>query len=211
VTLPGCGDFIGIRGDPGANSTAIKRLATFVLVVAIASVPPVFMRWYRAIDTSETRCGYRNLLKPDYSGELADGVKIRREGSEVRLDFTGLTNWSKVCLTSMREDSFEFADRADDPANRPGFHRRVNNTTGSGTTSYQAGISDQGSKDVIEDNYICGLGYPGTDTGGLFAIDVTSTNDPKVKDNTICGSAPVAMASMLTVQRRGATKPAPIQ
>jgi hypothetical protein len=87
----------------------------------------------------------------------------------------------------------------------------VNNTTSSGTTPYQAGISDQGSKDVIEDNYICGLGYPGTDAGGLFAIDVTSTNDPKVKDNTICGSAPVAMASILTLQRRGATKPAPIQ
>jgi hypothetical protein len=102
----------------------MKRLASFVLIVAIASVPPVFMRWYRAIDTSETRCGYLNLLEPDYSGELAGGVKISRAGSEVRLDFTGLTNWSKVCLTAMREDSFEFADRAEDPANRPGFHRR---------------------------------------------------------------------------------------
>jgi hypothetical protein len=32
-----------------------------------------------------------------------------------------------------------------------------------------------------------------------------------VKNNTICGSAPVAMAGILTLQRRGATKPAPIQ
>jgi hypothetical protein len=86
----------------------------------------------------------------------------------------------------------------------------VNNTTGNGTGPYQAGISDQGSQDVIKENYICGLGYPASDTGGLFAIDVTVTNDPKVKDNTICGSTPVAMARLLTAQRRGA-KAAPVQ
>src|SRR5262249_51939317 len=54
----------------------------------------------------------------------------------------------------------------------------VNNTTGNGAGPYQAGVSDQGSQDVIQDNYICGPGYPGTNTGGLFAIDVTATNSP---------------------------------
>ena len=87
----------------------------------------------------------------------------------------------------------------------------VNNTTGNGTGPYQAGIADQGSQDVIQGNYICGSGYPGTNTGGLFAIDVTATNNPTVKDNTICGSAPAAMALMLTAQQQGAAKAAPIQ
>jgi hypothetical protein len=87
----------------------------------------------------------------------------------------------------------------------------VNNTTGNGTGPYQAGIADQGDQDVIKDNFICGPGYPGTDTGGLFAIGVTSTNAPKVKDNTICSSAPVAMAHALAALKRGATKAAPVQ
>jgi hypothetical protein len=91
----------------------------------------------------------------------------------------------------------------------------VNNKTGNGPGQpYQAGISDQGSQDVIEENYICGPGYPATNSGGLFAIDVTATNDPKVKNNTICPTAPVAMASMaslLAVQARGGTKAAPVQ
>jgi hypothetical protein len=72
----------------------------------------------------------------------------------------------------------------------------VTNTTGNGAGPYQAGISDQGSQDVIQDNYICGPGYPGTNSGGLFAIDVTATNDPKVKNNTICSGAPSMAASM---------------
>lgn len=90
----------------------------------------------------------------------------------------------------------------------------VNNTTGNVTGPYQAGISDQGSQDVIEENYICGPGYPGTNTGGLFAIDVTATNDPKVKHNTVCGAGPTmvaSMASILVPQAPGGTKAAPVQ
>ena len=66
----------------------------------------------------------------------------------------------------------------------------VTNTTGNGTGPYQAGVSDQGSQDVIQDNFICGPGYPASDTGGLFAIDVTATNGPIVKNHTICSAAP---------------------
>jgi hypothetical protein len=87
----------------------------------------------------------------------------------------------------------------------------VNNTTGNGTGPYQAGISDQGSQDVIKGNYICGPGYPGTNTGGLFAIDTTATNNPTVKDNTICGSAPAAMALTLAPAQRRPAKAAPVQ
>jgi hypothetical protein len=88
----------------------------------------------------------------------------------------------------------------------------VTNTTGNGTGPYQAGVSDQGSQDVIQDNFICGPGYPATNTGGLFAIDVTATNDPKVKNNTICPAPPVAMASMVRLLAvQAGAKASPIQ
>jgi hypothetical protein len=94
----------------------------------------------------------------------------------------------------------------------PGY-ALVNNASGNGTGPYQAGISDSGSQDVIRSNYICGPGYPATDSGGLFAIDVTFTNDPEVKDNTICGAGPVAMASTLSAQAAAGAgpKPSPFQ
>jgi hypothetical protein len=87
----------------------------------------------------------------------------------------------------------------------------VNNTTGNITGPYQAGISDQGSGDVIQNNYICGPGYPATDNNGLFAIDVTATNNPTVKNNTICGAAPAGMASLLAAPRPGTSKASPVQ
>lgn len=69
------------------------------------------------------------------------------------------------------------------------INNAINNTTGNGPSQgYQAGISDQGDFDVIKENDICGLGYtpPGTPAAALFAIDVTATNNPKVKHNTTC-------------------------
>lgn len=74
------------------------------------------------------------------------------------------------------------------------LNNAINNTTGNGPTQgYQAGISDQGDFDVIANNYICGLGYtpPGTAAAALFTIDVTSTNNPEVKNNSFC-SGPFA-------------------
>jgi hypothetical protein len=67
----------------------------------------------------------------------------------------------------------------------------INNKTGNGATQgYQAGISDQGDFDTIQNNDICGLGYqgPGDASAALFAIDVTSTNNPVVRHNSICGT-----------------------
>lgn len=65
----------------------------------------------------------------------------------------------------------------------------INNATGAGPTQgYQAGIADQGNMDAIQNNDICGLGYqpPGTAAAVLFDIDVTATNNAKVKNNTTC-------------------------
>lgn len=78
----------------------------------------------------------------------------------------------------------------------------INNTTGNGPTmGYQAGISDQGDFDVIQNNDICGLGYkpPGPPSAAVFDIDVTATNNPRVRNNTSCagphdGNAPAAKA-----------------
>jgi hypothetical protein len=69
----------------------------------------------------------------------------------------------------------------------------INNTTGNGPTQgFQAGIADQGDMDVIRDNIVCGLGYtpPGTAAAALFAIDVTTTNNPIVQNNFDCTARP---------------------
>lgn len=64
----------------------------------------------------------------------------------------------------------------------------VNNTSGYGPNAgYQAGVSDQGDDDTIENNGICGLGYtPVTPPPYLYYIDVTATNNPIVSGNTSC-------------------------
>lgn len=64
----------------------------------------------------------------------------------------------------------------------------VNNTSGDGPNAgYQAGVSDQGDNDTIENNGICGLGYtPVTPPPYLYFIDVTATNNPVVSGNTSC-------------------------
>jgi Right handed beta helix region len=69
----------------------------------------------------------------------------------------------------------------------------VNNTTGNGPSQgYQAGIADQGDMDVLRDNVICGPGYtpPGTAAAALFAVDVSATNNPVVRNNVNCVGRP---------------------
>jgi len=93
----------------------------------------------------------------------------------------------------------------------------INNTTGNGSTQgYQAGILDQGDYDVIQNNYICGLGYapPGNGAAALFAIDVTATNNVKVQNNTICQGAPqmtAGIANFMAAAATQAAKAAPVQ
>jgi len=64
----------------------------------------------------------------------------------------------------------------------------VNNTTGAGTGGYQAGISDQGDFDKMNNNSICGLGYTPVSTPPpyLYFIDITATNNPTATGNVSC-------------------------
>ena len=129
---------------------------------------------------------------------------------------TGLGNDVGIWLTNLDAScNAVFQSTRNTAQNNSLVDNAVNNTTGNVTGPYQAGISDQGSQDVIQNNYICGPGYPGSDTGGLFAIDVTATHDPKVKNNTICSAAPVAMASTMSLlaaaQVHAGAKPSPAQ
>jgi hypothetical protein len=73
----------------------------------------------------------------------------------------------------------------------------VTNTSGAGAgAGYQAGISDQGDKDQIVKNDICGVGYtPVTPPPYLFSIDVTATNSPTVTGNTFCGTGPAPVST----------------
>ena len=65
----------------------------------------------------------------------------------------------------------------------------VNNISGASPNpgGYQAGISDQGDYDTMNNNSICGLGYTYvTPPPYLYLIDVSNTNNPTVTNNTSC-------------------------
>ena len=66
----------------------------------------------------------------------------------------------------------------------------VNNTTGAypNPGGYQAGISDQGDFDKMNNNSICGLGYTPVTTPPpyLYFIDITATNNPTATGNVSC-------------------------
>ena len=69
------------------------------------------------------------------------------------------------------------------------INNEITNTTGNGAKGYQAGITDNGNGDTIQNNDTCGPGYtpPGPPTADVFAIDTTLTTNAKVKNNTVCG------------------------
>jgi Right handed beta helix region len=84
----------------------------------------------------------------------------------------------------------------------------VNNTTGAAPNpgGYQAGISDQGDLDKMNNNSICGLGYTAvTPPPYLYLIDITNTNSPTATGNTSCldGSpiTPSLTAAALHIKR----------
>lgn len=94
----------------------------------------------------------------------------------------------------------------------------LNNKSGNGPgQGYQAGVSDAGTNDTIQNNFICGPGYepPGTAAVAVFAIDATPgyANNPKIQNNTICPSPPAmaALAAPLTLKPTTASKAAPVQ
>ena len=61
----------------------------------------------------------------------------------------------------------------------------VSNASGNAACDgpYQAGISDQGNNDKLINNKISGFGYDPQSGPGIFAIDQTATNHPKVHAN----------------------------
>jgi hypothetical protein len=92
----------------------------------------------------------------------------------------------------------------------------VTNTTGAqvGNTydGYQAGVSDQGSRDRIIDNRICGSGYtPVTPPPPfLYVVDISNTYNPTVVNNYCPAVATSSIASRSTQnlgpERIGASK-----
>jgi len=63
----------------------------------------------------------------------------------------------------------------------------LNNTTGDGPTQgYQAGISDQGDHDKMNNNHLSGAGYnPANSSASIavFSVDTTATNNARVHHN----------------------------
>jgi hypothetical protein len=80
-----------------------RRIRNFLIILAIAALPGTCVYKYRTADVAERRCGIGNLFRWDYSAELVD-VRFSVDGSDVRVDFTGLKRWKKVCLVEMYEE-----------------------------------------------------------------------------------------------------------
>ncbi len=79
----------------------------------------------------------------------------------------------------------------------------VNNISGAypNAGGYQAGISDQGDFDKMNNNSICGLGYTTvTPPPYLYTIDITNTNNPTDTGNTSClDGSPITSSSGTSV------------
>jgi hypothetical protein len=131
---------------------------------------------------------------------------------------TGLGNDVGVWFSNLDSSCNALSTVTGDTAqNNVLVNNAINNTTGNGPSQgYQAGISDQGDYDVIQNNTICGSGYapPGNGTAALFTIDVTATNNVKVQNNTICQAAPqmaAGLANGMAAALTQAAKAAPVQ
>jgi hypothetical protein len=81
-----------------------RCIRNILAVLAIAALPGTCAYKHRVADQSERRCGIVNLFKWDYSSELFDDVRFSVDGPDVRVDFTGLKGWNKVCLVEMYEE-----------------------------------------------------------------------------------------------------------
>src|SRR5579859_1585249 len=130
-----------------------------------------------------------------YGGALTIGTKIT--GNQVIGNDIGiwLSNLDGVtCIPTLTPTNIL-------TSNNISTNDAINNTTGTGTDGYQAGVADQGDGDKITNNSICGLGYTPVNTPPpyLYFIDVTATNNPTVSGNTSCldGSSVSAAVSAL--------------
>ena len=95
------------------------RVAYALTILVIAALPAACAYKFRTADEAERRCGtVANIFRWDYSSELAEGVRFNADESNIRLDFTRLKNWKKVCLVSMYEDMINGSGherRSDEP------------------------------------------------------------------------------------------------
>jgi hypothetical protein len=132
-----------------------------------------------------------------YSGPLTKNIVVDENdlvGNDVGVLFSNL---DAACLPS----SVPTKDVANENTIT---NNLVNNTTGnSPSQGYQAGISDQGNGDTIIENDVCGRGYTGptTPSAALFPIDVTSTNNVVVKNNTTCKGPDPLVDGVATIVR----------
>ena len=83
---------------------AKRRIRNTLITSAIAAFVGAGVYKYRAADEPERRCGVTNLFRWDYSAELADAIRFSADGPDVRVDFTRLRDWSRVCLVEMYEE-----------------------------------------------------------------------------------------------------------
>jgi Right handed beta helix region len=119
---------------------------------------------------------------PCYSSAYTTGIRVTQNtliGNDVGVF---LSNLDSGCLPTT-------TPTGDVVSQNTIRNNAVNNTSGNGPgAGYQAGISDQGDKDQMTNNQICGKGYTPVPTPPpfLFRIDVTVTNHPIVHGNTSC-------------------------
>jgi len=128
-----------------------------------------------------------------YGGDLTKNVQINGNTALANDFGVWLSNLDAVCNAPA-------IPTKNTVMNNAVVNNAVNNTTGNGATQgYQAGIADNGNQDTIQNNEICGPGYDPAASGpsaALFAIDVTFTNNPKVKNNTFCGDALIVSTAL---------------
>jgi hypothetical protein len=104
------------------QSATKRRIRNILVILAVAALPGTCAYKFRTADDAEWRCGtVANLLRWDYSAELADGIRFSADESNIRLDFTRLNNWKRVCLVSMYEDVINGSGH-ERHTDEPGFH-----------------------------------------------------------------------------------------
>ena len=71
-----------------------------------------FVYWYATSDEYERSCGLTNAFKTDFSRQISEAILTTEDEMGLRVDFSKLTDWKTVCLTSMYEDDFNFTPSA---------------------------------------------------------------------------------------------------
>jgi hypothetical protein len=98
------------------------RVGCALTILVIAAFPATCAYKFGTADEAERRCGtVANIFRWDYSSELANGIRFSADESDIRLDFTRLKNWKRVCLVSMYEDMINGSSR-ERRSDEPGFY-----------------------------------------------------------------------------------------